>query len=103
VDKILTLGPLETIAILGLRVVLKGAYSTDILQVWYHSIGIHFILLHVVFEDELSISFWKNRTTCHKNLELKIVKFLKKSNMFKARFISYAAFFKLLCAIGQKA
>jgi hypothetical protein len=80
VDKIHTLGCRETIAILKLSVVLKDAHSTDILQVWYHSIGIHFILLHVKIEDGLSISVLKNRATCHKNLELEIVKVLKKSN-----------------------
>jgi hypothetical protein len=67
------LWPLEKIAILGLDVVLKGAYSTGILQVWYHSIGVHFILLHVEFEDGLSISFLQNRATRHKNLELEII------------------------------
>jgi hypothetical protein len=87
VDKIPILGPLETIAILGLDVVLKDSYGTDILQIWYHSIDIHFILLHVKFEDGSSISFLKNRATRYKNLELEIVKFLKKSNVFKRRLL----------------
>jgi hypothetical protein len=78
VDKMLTLGHLETIAIFKLSVVLKDAYSTGILQVLYHSIGIHFILLHVELEDGLSISVWKKRATRHKNLELGDRKVTKK-------------------------
>jgi hypothetical protein len=33
------------------------------LQFWYHAKDIHFILLHVEFEDGLSISVLKNKTT----------------------------------------
>jgi hypothetical protein len=58
----------ETIAILGLSVVLKGAYSTGILQVWYNSINIHFILHHVEFGDGLYISVLKTGATSLKNL-----------------------------------
>jgi hypothetical protein len=83
--KLPILGLLETIAILGLGVVLKGAYSTGMLQVWYHSIGLHFILPMLEFEDGLSMSVLINRATRYKNLDLEVVKFLKKSNVFKRR------------------
>jgi hypothetical protein len=33
-----------------------------------------FTLLHVGFEDRLFIPVLKNRATCHKNLQLEIVK-----------------------------
>jgi hypothetical protein len=55
-----TLEPLESVAVLGLRVAFKDVYSTDILQVWYHSIDIHFFFIHVQFEDWLSIQFLKS-------------------------------------------
>jgi hypothetical protein len=41
------LKPLESGAILGLYVVPREAYNTGILQVWYLSVYIHFILLHL--------------------------------------------------------
>jgi hypothetical protein len=39
----------------------------------------------VQFEDGLSTSFLKNRATRNKNLELEMVKLLKKSTVFKRR------------------
>jgi hypothetical protein len=39
----------------------------------------HFILLHVKFEDGLFISVLRNRATLHKNQQLEIVKFRKMS------------------------
>jgi hypothetical protein len=50
-----TFGLLESIAILGLCKVLRDAYSTEILQVWYVLIDIHFIVFHAKFKDGLSI------------------------------------------------
>jgi hypothetical protein len=49
----------------------------------------------VKFEDGLSISFLKNRATRHKNLELEILKFLKKSNVFKRRLFQTLVWSKL--------
>jgi hypothetical protein len=48
----------------------------------------------VEFEDGLSISFLKNMATRYKNLDVEIVKFLKKSNVFKRR---RRAFLTLVC------
>jgi hypothetical protein len=45
----------------------------------------HFILLYVEFEDGSTISVMKNRAISHKRSQLAIVKFLKKSNVSKAR------------------
>jgi hypothetical protein len=70
---------LESIAVLGLHAVLKEAHSSDILQIWYHSIDKHCILSHVEFEDELYISVLKNRGNSSQKLQLEIEKFLKKS------------------------
>jgi hypothetical protein len=58
-----TLKPLTSAAVLGLGVAFTATYNTGILQVWYHLIDRHFNLLHVRFEDELSISLLKNRAT----------------------------------------
>jgi hypothetical protein len=85
-DESPTFGPLEKTAVLELNVVFKKEYDTYILQVWYFSIDIHFILLHKKFGNGLSISVLKNRT-----------KFLKKSNVFNGR-PSTQFPFKLLCA-----
>jgi hypothetical protein len=41
-------------------------------QFLYLSIGMHFILFHVEFEDRLSISILKNMATWYKNLQLEI-------------------------------
>jgi hypothetical protein len=71
---------LESVAILGLNVALTGAYNTDVLQVWYRSIDIHFILFYVKFEDGLSTSVLNTEATRLKKLHLEIEKFLKKSN-----------------------
>jgi hypothetical protein len=71
------LGPLESVAVSGLTGKFRQAYNTDILQVWYLSIDMPSILLHMEFEDGLSISVLKNRATCHKNLQLGIEKFLR--------------------------
>jgi hypothetical protein len=89
VDTLPILGLLEPVAVLELRVVLREAYSTGTLQVWYLSIDMHFILLHINFEKELSISFLRNRATRPKMYE-------KKPNVFKrpTHFVSHPAFFK---------
>jgi hypothetical protein len=65
------LKPLESGAILGLYVVPREAYNTGILQVWYFSVYIHFILLHMEFENGLSVSVSDNRPTHHKRYNWK--------------------------------
>jgi hypothetical protein len=77
-DELTTLGLLESVAVLGLCVAFKEAYNTGTLQVWYPSIDIPFVVLHLKFEEGLSISVLKNRATRHINLQLEIGKFLKK-------------------------
>jgi hypothetical protein len=84
-DKVPTSGLQESVAVLGLSVGLTDTYHTGILQFWYHPIDRHFILLHVKFENVLFISVLKIRAIRHKNPQLVIVKFLKKSNVFKRR------------------
>jgi hypothetical protein len=85
VDELPSTGSLESVAVLGLNAMFREAYSTDMLQVWYPFIDMHFILLHEKFENGLSILIWKNKTTSCKKLQLEIVKFLKKSIVFKCR------------------
>jgi hypothetical protein len=63
---------------LELRAEFREAYWTGTLQVWYLSKDIHFFLLHVEFEDGLTISVLKNRATRHKISQLEIVKVFKK-------------------------
>jgi hypothetical protein len=82
-DILLTWGLLESVAFLDLGVVFREAYNTCILRIQSSSIDTLLILLHVEFEDRLFIPILKNRATRHKNLQLKIFKFLKKSNAFK--------------------
>jgi hypothetical protein len=60
------LWPLETVADSRLGVVFREAYSTGILQVWYLSIDVYFILFHMEFEDGLSILVFENRAAYHK-------------------------------------
>jgi hypothetical protein len=60
------LRPLESVAVSRLSIVFREAYSTGILQVWYLSIDIHFILFHEEFEDGLSILVFENRAAYHK-------------------------------------
>jgi hypothetical protein len=69
----------------------KEPYSIGTLQLWYPLTDMHFILPHVEFEDELSISILKNKATCYKNLQLEI----EKSQM--RPFLSLLVFFKFLC------
>jgi hypothetical protein len=86
-------GPLESVSVLGLSVVFREVCDTDIRQVWYLSIDTQFILLHVEFEDGLSILVLQKRASRHKNF--------KKSNVFKdspAHFTSHPVFSKLPCA-----
>jgi hypothetical protein len=59
VDTVPALGLLKSVAVLRLSVVIKEAYGIGILHIWYLSIGIHFILLSVKFEDGLSIQLRK--------------------------------------------
>jgi hypothetical protein len=68
---------------LELNVEFREAYSTRIAHIWSPTIHINCILFHVEFEDGLSISVLKDRATRHKNVQLKIIKFLKKSNVFQ--------------------
>jgi hypothetical protein len=58
VDEIQTLMPLGLVAVSKLSVVFAKAYNAGILQIWCLLMYIHFILLHVEFEDGLSISFF---------------------------------------------
>jgi hypothetical protein len=81
---------------LGHGVVFKDAYDTGINQVWYLLIDIHFILRHVKFENGLSTTILKTRATCLKNLQLEIIRFLKMTNVVKAR--PPAFFLKIPCA-----
>jgi hypothetical protein len=76
---------METVAVLGHNDVFMGACHNKILRFWYPLIDIHFILLHVEFEDGLSIFVSKTRVTRPKISQLKIEKFPKKSNGFKGR------------------
>jgi hypothetical protein len=82
VDEVPSLGPLESVTVWGLCVVFREAYNTDVLQVLYLLIDIPSIMLHVEFEDRLSISVMKNRAIHHKNLHLEIVKLLKSQGHF---------------------
>jgi hypothetical protein len=94
VDELPILRLPESVVVFGIGVALREAYNTGLLLLWYRSIGMHFTLLHVKFEDVLSMPVLKNRATRHKNLQLEIVKFLKKSNVLKpdARFIHTLSF-----------
>jgi hypothetical protein len=95
-DYILT--PLESVAILGLKVVLTDAYNTCILQVWSHLIDIHFILLHMEFEGRLPISVLRIRSTLYKKLQLEIVKVRKSqlcSKPARPLYFTHAFFSKL--------
>jgi hypothetical protein len=76
-DKLPTLGWLESVAVLKLTVVLIEAYKARTFQFLCHSMDIHFILHHVEFEDGLSISVLENRAACHKNLQQEIKRSLK--------------------------
>jgi hypothetical protein len=78
-DKLLTLGLLESAAVLGLGVVFTDTYNTGTLKVCYHSINIHFILFRVEFQDGSSISILKNKATSPQNLQQKIKKVSKNS------------------------
>jgi hypothetical protein len=94
VDVLPTLGPLESIAVLGLSVAIREAYSTGILYVWYHSTDIRFILLHVQFEDGLSSSVLKkggNSTQKFTTGNRKKFQIVIKGP--PAQFISHPAFF----------
>jgi hypothetical protein len=66
VNEIPTLGLLEQVAVLELSIVFREAYNISILHVWYLSIDIHCILLHVDFEDMLFITVLRNRATRYK-------------------------------------
>jgi hypothetical protein len=73
------LSSLESVAVLRLGVVLSRTHDPGILQIWYHSIDIHFTLFHVKFKDGLSISGLKNKAARQQNLQLEILKSLKKA------------------------
>jgi hypothetical protein len=66
-------GRLESVAVFRLDVVFRGAYDTFSFLFLYLLIDAHFILFHVEFEDELSISVFKDRVTFRKSLQLEIV------------------------------
>jgi hypothetical protein len=78
----------------------REANDPSILQVWYHLIDRHFTMFHAEFEDGLFISVLKNRAPRDRNLQLGIVKFFKKSSMFKGRPPTsfQTVFFNLSCA-----
>jgi hypothetical protein len=65
-DELSTLASLKSVPVFGLAEVFTDTFDAGVLQVWYPSIDIHSTLLHVTFEDGLSISVLKNRATCHK-------------------------------------
>jgi hypothetical protein len=94
VEELSILRPPELVADLGLSVVSRAVYSTGILQIWYLTIDIHFILFHVEFEDRLSTTVLNNRATRPRNSPLEIEKILKKVKS-PAHFISHPAFFEL--------
>jgi hypothetical protein len=94
VDEWPTLGPLESVAVLKLSVVLREGYNTNILQFWYQSLDIHFILLHVKFKDTSFISVSKNRAARYK-WKLKILSKDQMSSL--AHLISNPAFSKFSC------
>jgi hypothetical protein len=48
-DEVPTLGQLKTLAVWRLDAKFIEAYDAGVLQVWYLSIDIHFLLLHVEF------------------------------------------------------
>jgi hypothetical protein len=56
----------------GIRVVLRKAYNTDILHDWYQSIDVHCKMLHVEFDDGLSISVLKQGSSVQKVNDLPI-------------------------------
>jgi hypothetical protein len=64
--------------------VFTDAYNKGILETWYLLIDIPFIFLYIKFENELSASVLKHRTTHHEILQLEIVKFVHKKTL-KAR------------------
>jgi hypothetical protein len=53
----------QSVALFGLIEEFREAYSLFILHVWYLSIDIHYIVLHVEFEDGLSIPVLKSKAT----------------------------------------
>jgi hypothetical protein len=59
INALSSLGSLESVVVLGRSVVLREAHTAGILQIWYLSIDVCFILLHVEFEVGLSISILK--------------------------------------------
>jgi hypothetical protein len=89
------LEPLKSVAVLGLSVVFTYVYNADILGVWYPSIDIPFILLHVEFEDGSFRSVLKNKATRNKNFQPEIVKVenVKYVQTPPAHFISQLAIF----------
>jgi hypothetical protein len=98
VDEWPTVRPLGSVAILGLNVMFWEAYNIQILQVWFLSIDICFIVLHVKFEDALSISVSIHRATRRKNAQLGIEKRPKKSNVSRRLYFNPRS---LMCLIGQ--
>lgn len=69
---------------LKLNVVITDTCDISILQFWYHSIDMHFIMFHVDFDDGPSISDLENKATRRKKVQLEIVKLLKKVKCSKA-------------------
>jgi hypothetical protein len=54
-------GAAEAGAVFELGVAFREVYDMDLLLFWYRSIGMHFALLRVEFEGELSILILKTR------------------------------------------
>jgi hypothetical protein len=101
VDELQILESLKLVAVFGLCGEFREAYIKVILQFWYHSIDIHSILLHVEFEDGLSIPVTKTRCNSHKNLQLEIEKFLKKETQTALPLFQTPPLFKNLVAISE--
>jgi hypothetical protein len=62
----------KTVAVLGLCVMLMGAYNQGIVRSWYRSMHIHCTLLNVKLGDGLTISVLRNSQTHYKSLEFEI-------------------------------
>jgi hypothetical protein len=65
-DKIVTLGPLKSVAIMWPFVVFKETYTAGILHVWYVLIDLHSTLSHVKFKEGSSISVLQTRAAHHR-------------------------------------
>jgi hypothetical protein len=74
-----TLGRIEPVPVLELKIVFREACITGIHQIWCLLIDIHSIAFHVKFEDRLSTSVLRNRATRCKKVQLYKSKSFQKS------------------------